>query len=129
MNVENIKVGEVYRYKELCNLLGVKCETATNKRVELHEEFKRYFEYEKVNKQNFLITKIYDKPLPGLENGYFYKTMTIPVKCSKEDYQYLMQCNRWAGDCWNKLVEADNDFYKGLGFKEHSHYTFYWYNK
>ena len=43
MNVENIKVGEVYRYKELCNLLGVKCETATNKRVELHEEFKRYF--------------------------------------------------------------------------------------
>ena len=115
MNVENIKVGEVYRYKELCNLLGVKCETATNKRVELHEEFKRYFEYEKVNKQNFLITKIYDKPLPGLENGYFYKTMTIPVKCSKEDYQYLMQCNRWAGDCWNKLVEADNDFYKENG--------------
>ena len=115
MNVENIKVGEVYRYKELCNLLSVKCETATNKRVELHEEFKRYFEYEKVNKQNFLITKIYDKPLPGLENGYFYKTMTIPVKCSKEDYQYLMQCNRWAGDCWNKLVEADNDFYKENG--------------
>ena len=26
-----------------------------------------------------------------------------------------MQCNRWAGDCWNKLVEADNDFYKENG--------------
>ena len=26
-------------------------------------------------------------------------------------------------------VISDNDFYKGLGFKEHSHYTFYWYNK
>ena len=43
MNVENIKVGETYKYKELCNLLGVKCETATNKRVELLEEFEKYF--------------------------------------------------------------------------------------
>ena len=85
MNVENIKVGETYKYKELCNLLGVKCETATNKRVELLEEFERYFEYERADKYHFLITKIYDKPLPGLENGFFYKTMTIPVKCSKKD--------------------------------------------
>ena len=29
MNVENIKVGETYKYKELCELLGVICETAT----------------------------------------------------------------------------------------------------
>ena len=92
MNIENIRVGETYKYKELCELLGVKCETATNKRVELYEEFQRYFDYEKVNKQNFLITKIYDNPLPGLENGFFYKTMIIPVKCSKEDYQYLLLC-------------------------------------
>ena len=26
-------------------------------------------------------------------------------------------------------VISDSDFYKSLGFKEHSHYTFYWYNK
>lgn len=115
MNVENIKVGETYKYKELCNLLDVKCETATNKRVELYEEFQRYFDYEKVNKQNFLITKIYDNPLPGLENGFFYKTMIIPVKCSKEDYQYLLQCSRWAGDCWNEIVKADKEFDRNNG--------------
>ena len=44
MNIENIRVGGTYKYKELCELLGVKCETATNKRVELYEEFQRYFE-------------------------------------------------------------------------------------
>ena len=115
MNIENIKVGEMYKYRELCKLLGVKCQEGQNKRIELYEEFQRYFEYEKVNKQNFLITKIYDNPLPGLENGFFYKTMIIPVKCSKDDYQYLMQCSKWAGDCWNKLVKADNDFYKENG--------------
>ena len=115
MNIENIRVGETYKYKELCELLGVKCETATNKRVELYEEFQRYFDYEKVNKQNFLITKIYDNPLPGLENGFFYKTMIIPVKCSKEDYQYLLQCSRWAGDCWNEIVKADKEFDKNNG--------------
>ena len=65
MNIENIKVGEMYKYRELCNLLGVKCQEGQNKRIELYEEFQRYFEYEKVNKQNFLITKIYDNPLPG----------------------------------------------------------------
>ena len=55
MNIENIKVGEMYKYRELCKLLGVKCQEGQNKRIELYEEFQRYFEYEKVNKQNFLI--------------------------------------------------------------------------
>ena len=38
--------------------------------------------------------------------------MIIPVKCSKEDYEYLMQCSRWAGDCWNEIVKADKEFEK-----------------
>ena len=72
MNVKNIKVGKTYKYKELCDLLGVKCETATNKRVELLEEFERYFHFERHDKRYFLIKKIYDNPLQGLENGFFY---------------------------------------------------------
>ena len=112
MNVKNIKVGKTYKYKELCDLLGVKCETATNKRVELLEEFERYFDFERPDKRHFLIKKIYDNPLQGLENGFFYKTVIIPVKCSKEDYQYLTKCSKWAGECWNKIVKADNDYYK-----------------
>lgn len=115
MNVENIKVGEIYKYKELCELLGVKCETATNKRVELYEEFQRYFDFERPDNRHFLIKKIYDKPLPGLENGFFYKTMIIPTKCSNADYQYLMRCSKWAGDCWNEIVKADKEFTKNNG--------------
>lgn len=115
MNISKIQSGTIYKYKDLCELLSIKCETAQNKKVELLEEFERYFEFEQPDNRHFLITKIYDKPLPGLDNGYFYKTMIIPVKCSKEDYQYLLQCSRWAGDCWNKLVKADNDFYKENG--------------
>ena len=111
MRVENIKVGETYKYKKLCELLGVECADAQNKRVRLYEEFSRFFDYEKVGKSDFLIKKIYDKPLAGLENGYFYKTMIIPVKCSDEDYEYLMQCSRWAADCWNEIVKADNEYY------------------
>ena len=38
--------------------------------------------------------------------------MIIPVKCSDEDYKYLMQCSRWAADCWNEIVKADKEFYK-----------------
>ena len=115
LNISRIEVDTIYKYKDLCDLLGVKCETATNRKVVLLEEFERYFEFERPDNRHFLIKKIYDTPLPGLENGYFYKTMVIPVKCSKEDYQYLMQCREWAGDCWNKIVKADNDFYKENG--------------
>lgn len=96
-------------------MLGVEYSKATNKKVEILEEFERYFKYERITNRDFLITNIYDVPLTGFENGYFYKTMIIPVKCSDEDYSYLMQCSRWAGDCWNALVNADNDFYKENG--------------
>lgn len=92
-------------------MLGVKCGTGTNKKVELLEEFERYFEFERPDNRHIMIKQIYDNPLPGLENGYFYKTMVVPVKCSNEDYCYLMQCSRWAGDCWNAIVEADKAFY------------------
>ena len=64
MNVENIKVGETYKYKELCELLGVICETATNRKVMLLEEFERYFEFERPDKYRFIIKNIYDNPLP-----------------------------------------------------------------
>ena len=99
----------------MCELLGVKCEKSANKRAELQEEFERYFDYDRPDKRHFLIKKIYDEPLPGLENGFFYKTMIIPVKCSKEDYEYLMQCSRWAGDCWNEIVIADKKHYEETG--------------
>lgn len=41
--------------------------------------------------------------------------MIIPVKCSGKDYEYLIQCNKWAAQCWNEIVKADNECYKTTG--------------
>lgn len=112
MNIENIKVGETYKMRKLCELLGVEYTRATNKKVKLMDEFSRYFEFIQPTTCTYLITNIYDEPLAGLENGFFYKTLTIPIKCSDEDYQYLMQCNKWSAECWNALVKADNECYE-----------------
>lgn len=115
MKIENIKVGETYTYRELSDLLGVKYSKASNKKVEFLEKLESYCKYERPDNRHFTIVEIYKTPLPTLDNGYFYKTIIIPVKCSDEDYKYLMQCSRWAGDCWNALVKADKDFYKENG--------------
>lgn len=32
MKINNITIGQPYKYKYLCDLLGVKCETAQNKK-------------------------------------------------------------------------------------------------
>lgn len=111
----NIKVGDIYKFKDICNLLGKPFTDATNKKVEYLEEFERYCRFDRPDNRNFVIEEIYDTPLVGFENGYFYKTMYIPVKCSKDDYEYLMQCNKWAAQCWNELVEADLNFHKENG--------------
>ena len=115
MNIKKIQKGETYTYQELCNLLGINYTKATNKKAEFLEKLESYCEYERIDIKRFLITKIYDEPLPTLDNGYYYKTIIIPVKCSKADYDYLAQCSRWAGECWNQIVEADNSFYEQNG--------------
>lgn len=89
----------------------MKYETGTNRKVELLEDFERYFDYERIGNSKFIIKDIYDVPLPGIEN-FFYKTIIIPVKCSKDDYEYLTQCNRWSAECWNALVAQDKSFYE-----------------
>ena len=115
MKMENIKIGESYTYQELCNALDVEYSKATNKKVEFLEKLESYCKYERPDNRRFVITEIFESPLPTLDNGYFYKTMIIPVKCSDEDYKYLIQCSRWAADCWNEIVKVDNNFYKENG--------------
>ena len=95
MNMKNIKIGESYTYKELCGLMSVEFTKATNKKVEFLEKLESYCKYERPDNRHFVITEIFETPLPTLDDGYFYKTMIIPVKCSDDDYKYLTQCSRW----------------------------------
>lgn len=106
-----IEIGKEYKYKELCNILNETYTEATNKKTEQLENWERFFNYERIDKRTFKINNIYDVPMKGIEDGFFYKTMVIPVKCSKNDYAYLLQCREWAGQCWNELVKAESSFY------------------
>lgn len=67
-NLENLHKGQVVKnYIELCKLLGedVKCCAGQSKICQL-KDFKRYFEWEK-DGQKFIISDIYDKPLPKID--------------------------------------------------------------
>lgn len=57
MQVENLKVGQVYKYKELTEILDIKYLGGKQKINQL-EDFKRYFDYEKQGTK-FLIKEIY----------------------------------------------------------------------
>ena len=110
-----VEVEKEYRYKELCVLLKEPRYEAQNKKTEQLEDWERFFKYRRVSNNKFIIEEIYDNTLPGLDNGFFYKTIIIPVKCSKEDHKYLMQCREWAAQCWNELVKADKQRYEDIG--------------
>lgn len=44
-----------------------------------------------------------------------YKTIIIPVKCSKSDYIYLQSLNRYSADVWNYCVEIDKEYKEQTG--------------
>lgn len=110
-----IELGKSYRYKKLCELLQESRYESQNKKKEQQDDWSRYFDYDITPKFEYVIHKIYDQPSVGLENGFSYKTIIIPVKCSKKDYEYLEQCRHWAGECWNALVKADKEYYDSNG--------------
>ena len=67
MNIKKLKSGMIIKnYKELCNILDEKIKTSNSKKAQF-KEFDRYFKYHKEG-QKFIIDKIYDKPLPKLED-------------------------------------------------------------
>ena len=79
----NIKVGDVYKYKDICNLLGVPFSDATNKKVEYLEEFERYCKFDRIDNRNFVIKEVYDKPLAGFENVSSIKQYMFQLNVQK----------------------------------------------
>lgn len=79
INTSRLQVGQVIKnYKELCALLGEKEHGGDSRKAQL-KEFARYFEWEKSG-QKFLITDIYDTPLPkedGRNKGKYVKCIEI----------------------------------------------------
>lgn len=44
-----------------------------------------------------------------------YKTIIIPVKCNKTDYDLLMKCNQWSAQVWNYCIKIDKEYKEQTG--------------
>lgn len=100
INTSRLQVGQVVKnYKELCALLGEE-ESAGNSRKAQLKEFARYFEWEKSG-QKFLITDIYDTPLPkedGRNKGKYVKCIEIILLnylSKQKGYTYTLSKKKW----------------------------------
>ena len=100
IDTNNIVVGQVVKnYKELCALLGEEFKQGGDSRKAQLKEFARYFDWEKSG-QKFLITDIYDTPLPkedGRLDGHFragiINTYDVPKVLSNKTGVYKIQHN------------------------------------
>lgn len=43
-------------------------------------------------------------------NEKIYKTLIIPINCSKKNLDYLFQCNRLSAQVWNLCIELNNKY-------------------
>ena len=101
INTSNLKIGQVVKnYKELCALLGEEFKQGGDSRKAQLKEFARYFEWEKSG-QKFLITDIYDTPLPkedGRNKGKYVKCIEIILLnylSKQKGYTYTLSKKKW----------------------------------
>ena len=114
INTSNLKVGQVVKnYKELCALLEEEVKTGKSKQLQL-DNLNRFFEWEKAG-QKFIITDIYDTPLPKVD-GRSSGNNSKYVKCiellllryllDKKDYTATLTKRNW----WQILGMINNKY-------------------
>ena len=68
MDVSKLQVGQVYSYKQLCELTGAEYKAGTSRNCQLQGlgdlGFHRFFNFEKVGHGKYIILEVYDVPLP-----------------------------------------------------------------
>ena len=114
INTSNLKVGQVVKnYKELCALLEEEVKTGKSNQLQL-DNLNRFFEWEKAG-QKFIITDIYDTPLPKVD-GRSSGNNSKYVKCiellllryllDKKDYTATLTKRNW----WQILGMINNKY-------------------
>ena len=66
LDVSKLQVGSIYKYKELCCLLGEEVKRGGSQKHQI-EDWRRYFEWEKITTQKYRITKIHEAPLEKVD--------------------------------------------------------------
>lgn len=103
IDTSKLVIGMVIKnYKELCKILGVETKTGKSKQLQL-KDFKRFFDWEKAG-QNFIITDIYDTPLPKEDmrkkgNNSIYKNyielILLQYLLKQEGYKKTFTKRNW----------------------------------
>lgn len=114
INTSRLQVGRVVKnYKELCALLGEEVKTGKSKQLQI-DNMKRFFEWEKAG-QKFIITDIYDTPLPKVDgrssgnNSKYVKCIEILLLrylLDKKDYTATLTKRSW----WQILGMVNNKY-------------------
>lgn len=99
-----IELNKVYTYPELCNLRNEERKGGKSKQLQL-QEWKRFFEWENITSQKFLITKIYDIPLEKIDNR---KNNGAKLNFTEEAFEYLFNCIVYLGEERNVYFQRGN---------------------
>ena len=129
-----LRVGETYKYKELCEILKDEPRTGTNSRKSQFKEWNRYFRWSNPTTQKFLIEEIYDTPkekVDGRKNNggkregagkppklqeEFNCLFNYFLKCEYNKNQYLRNNSHWNTSYFNlhdleEFFGLSNNFY------------------
>lgn len=99
-----IEVNKIYTYPELCALRNEKVKGGKSKQLQL-QEWKRFFVWENITSQKFLITKIYDTPLEKIDNR---KNNGAKLNFTEEAFEYLFNCIIYLGQSRNEYFRRGN---------------------
>ena len=129
IDTSKLVVGNVYSYKELCELTGAEYQRGSGKNRQLDGYgefgFHRFFDFEKIGYGKFLITKILESPLKIFDRRKFGNArgvMHISEECFKIYDEYI------AHNAGVYKIENDQSVYIGSTtrtltkrFSEHYH--------
>lgn len=135
MKIENLKAGQAYKYKELCEVLGIKpTSKANNSRIAQFKELERYCRYHKEG-HKIIIGELYPKELEKVDkrtqgnNNNISKNLRYMIldllsrhKITADElgfskYNLYKYCNmvndnykrsRKNRDAWGKMFNVDN---------------------
>lgn len=116
-----IDEGKIYTYPELCEIRNEKRKSGKAKQLQL-QEWSRFFKWENITTQKFLITKVFDVPIEKIDNR---KNNGAKALFPEEMFDYLLKCLIRSGNERNtyfqrgmigRVYVANSLIYKEFGF-------------
>lgn len=119
VDVSKLQVGQVYSYKQLCELTGAEYKKGRSRTLQMENfsenGFPRFFDFEKYSYGKYIIKEIYDEPLPiksnrdsGNNSVYLLFIELILIKYLSKDYYDEIIFSK--GKLWRLLGMVNNNY-------------------